>query len=287
MAFPSYVITPSQLHAALGSTLPEGTRIIPLCASWFLPNDPQKRTGPQVFQEARIPSALFFDIDIVKGDSPYPHMLPTPEDFTKAMRSLGIHPSDTIVVYDTKELGIFSAPRVGWTFKIFGHDKVHILNNFKTWVEQGYATVSGNPDSGEKLAESDYPVPSFDAARVVDFEEMRTIASHQCQAAQVLDARPRGRWLGKDPEPRPGLPNGHMPGSFSIPFVEMLDQSSKTLLSPEELKKYFEDKGVDGDKPIIASCGTGVTAAVVDLALQQAYGKGDSNARRLYDGSWT
>ena len=240
-----------------------------------------------MFKEARIPGAVFFDIDIVKGGSPYPHMLPTPSDFASAMQALGILPSDTIVVYDTQELGLFSAPRVGWMFKVFGHSKVHILDNFKTWVGAGYPTISGAPSSNEKLVESEYPVPSFNATSVVDFKEMKAIASHKCQAAQVLDARPHGRWLGKDPEPRPGLPSGHIPGSLSIPFVEVLDPSSKTLLNPEDLREYFQGKGVDAAKPVISSCASGITAAVVDLAFEQAYGKASPEARRLYDGSWT
>ncbi|MCJ1380050.1 hypothetical protein MMC17_003153 [Xylographa soralifera] len=251
MAFPTYLITPSQLQAAITSTPPEGTRIIPLCAPWFLPNDAQQRTGPQVYKEAHIPGALL------------------------------------LTSISSKELGIFSAPRVGWTFKVFGHDKVHVLNKFKTWVEHGYPIESGAPDKSNSVTESEYPVPVFNAVRVVGFDKMKTIASQSCQAAQVLDARPHGRWLGKDPEPRPGLPSGHMPGSFSIPFVEVLDPSSKAMLSPEELKKYFEGKGVDGSKPVIASCETGVTAAVVDLALEQAFGKGSGETRGLYDGSWT
>ena len=288
-----YIVTPKDLSDALlkEHQVQESTsRIIPLCASWFLPNDSQGRTGQQVFKQKRIPSARFFDLDAVKDhDSPYPHMLPTAESFAKSMEEMGIKRDDEIVVYDSQELGIFSAPRVGWTLRVFGHPRVHILNNFKLWVEQGYPTESGEVDS-KAQAESHYPVPNFNSDMVVRFAEMKQNAKDYGEEGsdymQVLDARPHGRWAGTDPEPRPGLPSGHMPGSISVPITELLDPSSKTLLSGSDLRKVFESKGIDPQKPIISSCGTGVTAAVVDAALNEAdFGKADD--RRLYDGSWT
>lgn len=245
----SYIVTPKELSDALTKNvhtkISTAPRVIPVCAAWFLPNDPQGRTGHQVFKEQRIPSARFFDLDAVKDhDSPYPHMLPTAEGFAEAMRKLGIRRDDEVVVYDTKELGIFSAPRVGWTFQVSGHPGVHLLNNFRLHNKEGAEEV------------------------------------------QVLDARSRGRWAGTDPEPRPGLSSGHMPGSISIPHSELLDPKTGALLSGEELRRVFQSKGVKEDKPIISSCGTGVTAAVIDAALGEAkYGREDD--RRLYDGSWT
>ena len=286
----SYLVTPAQLSEALKANASQGAgpRIIPLCGSWFLPNDPQKRTGQQVFQEKRIPSARFFDLDAVKDhDSPYPHMLPTAEGFAKAMRGMGLKKDDVLVAYDSQELGIFSAPRIGWTLKVFGHPEVHVLNNFKIWVEQGYPTESG--ESSQTLETSDYPVPDFKPDMVVNFREMKQIAKDNGQGAsspQVLDARSYGRWSGKEPEPRPGLSSGHIPGSISVPVSELLDPESKTLLPGEKLKQLFESKGLDSNAPIISSCGTGVTAAVIDAALQES-GFGDARNRRLYDGSWT
>lgn len=216
-------------------------------------------------------------------------MLPTAENFAKAMEKIGIRKDDEIVVYDSKELGIFSAPRVGWTFKVFGHPKVHLLNNFKTWVEQGYPTESGEIEAVVE-ASSHYPVPSIDPERVVKYAEVRDIAKdfkkEGSEGIQILDARPRGRWAGTDPEPRAGLSSGHIPGSLSMPLSELLDSKTRALLPGEELRKIFEKKGVDPEKPIISSCGTGVTAAVIDAALGEAdFGKLDD--RRLYDGSWT
>ncbi|KAJ2971306.1 hypothetical protein NQ176_g7759 [Zarea fungicola] len=144
--FSSYLVTPKELHEALQKNPPSSistdSRVIPLCASWFLPN--AERTGIEVFREQRIPKARFFDIDkAIDKRSPYPHMLPNAKGFAGAMSELGIRKEDVVVVYDSKELGIFSAPRVGWTLKIFGHENVHILNNFKLWVDEGYPTESG------------------------------------------------------------------------------------------------------------------------------------------------
>ena len=289
----SYVVTPKEVWEALGENAPTrdtAPRLIPLCASWFLPNDPKGRTGQQVFREKRIPSARFFDLDAVKDqDSPYPHMLPTTEAFAQAMKDIGVRRDDELVVYDTQELGIFSAPRVGWTLKVFGHPKVHILNNFRLWVEQGYPTESGDPPITNE-DKSNYPIPDFNPDMVVKFAEVKQIAMEYgkegSENIQVLDARSKGRWAGTEPEPRPGLPSGHMPGSFSVPITDLLDPVNKTLLPGDDLRKIFESKGIDPAQPIISSCGTGVTAAVIDIALSEAdFGKGQD--RRLYDGSWT
>ena len=253
-----------------------------------MPNDLQGRTGFESFKKKRIPTARFFDIDEVKdNDSPYPHMLPTIEAFAEAMQKMGIRRDDELVVYDTEELGLFSAPRVGWTLRVYGHANVHVLNNFRLWCLEGFPTESGEP---ERLEPSKYPVPSYETDMVVKFAEMKTIGydygKEGAEEIQILDARSKGRWEGTEPEPRPGLRSGHMPGSTSVPFQELLHPETKALLPPEELKQVFISKQIDPKKPIITSCGTGVTAAIVEAALQQAsFGKPDD--RRLYDGSWT
>lgn len=289
-SFSSYMVTPSELNEALKknsptkiSTLP---RTIPIAAAWFLPND--GRNGFNTFLEKRIPNARFFDLDkVIDKHSEYPHMLPTPSTFASAMSSLGVRKDDTVVVYDSLELGIFSAPRVAWTLKVFGHDSVHVLNNFKVWVDEGFPIETGEFYT---LECSPYPIPKLDESKVVDFEEMRNVVDDYKkeggEETQILDARSYGRWAGVDPEPRPGLSSGHMPGSISVPVSELLDARTKTLKPAEELKKIFESKGIDPNRPIITSCGTGVTAAVIDAALSEA-GYGDPSKRRLYDGSWT
>lgn len=294
ISFNSYIVTPKELADAMKKNVPTkistAPRVVPICASWFLPNDSEGRTGHGVFQQQRIPSARFFDLDAVKDhDSKYPHMLPTAEGFAQAMQEIGIRRDDEVVIYDSKELGIFSAPRVGWTFKVFGHPSVHLLNNFRLWVDQGYPTESGEVEAVVEEP-SHYSTPQVDPEKVVKFAEVKDIAKDYgkegAEGIQILDARPQGRWAGTSPEPRPGLSSGHIPGSISVPHSELLDPKTGTLLSSDELRRIFESKGIDQEKPIISSCGTGVTAAVIDAALGEA-GYGHANDRRLYDGSWT
>lgn len=207
----SYIVTPAELNSALQkniySKLSTAPRVIPLSAAWFLPND--GRDGYKTFLDQRIPHARFFDLDAIKDPhSPYPHMLPTPKIFAEAMQHMGIRREDSVVVYDTKELGIFSAPRVAWTLKVFGHENVHILNNFKIWVEEGYPLESGHRGEPAPTSSEQYPVPEMDQSRVVAFEEVKQIAKEMklegAEEVQILDARSKGRWQGKDPEPREG-----------------------------------------------------------------------------------
>ncbi|KAK8104147.1 uncharacterized protein PG998_011180 [Apiospora kogelbergensis] len=270
----SYIVTPKELAEALKKSP------LPLSA-------PSR--GIQVFIEKRIPKAKFFDLDkVIDKHSPYPHMLPSAKDFAAAMSELGIKKDDTVVVYDTKELGIFSAPRVAWTLKAFGHAKVHILNNFKLWVEEGHPTESGELYSVECSA---YPIPKKDPEdKVASFEEVKEVASDYnkegAEGVQILDARPEGRFNGTAPEPREGLSSGHMPGAINIPFGDVLDPKTKAFLPVDQLKKLFQSKGVDPAKPIISSCGSGVTAVVIDTALEQA-NYGTPEKRKVYDGSWT
>lgn len=291
-ALSSYVVGPKEVNEALKQNAPSSIstdpRVIPLCAAWFMPNDPQGRTGIEAFKAKRIPGARFFDVDGVKDqDSPYPHMLPTCDLFADAMSKLGIRKEDEIVVYDTEELGIFSAPRVAWTLRVYGHQKVHLLNNFRLWVKEGYPTETG-PPSVPNITK--YPLPAYNTDMVVNFSEMKTIGydhgKEGSEDIQILDARSKGRFDGTDAEPRPGLRSGHMPGATSLPFQVLLDPDTKAILPPEELKKILEEKGLDPAKPVITTCGTGVTAAIIEAALKSA-DFGSPQDRRVYDGSWT
>jgi thiosulfate/3-mercaptopyruvate sulfurtransferase len=290
--FSSYLVTPAELDSALKENAPTAIstapKVIPICAAWFMPNDAQKRTGLQTFLDKRIPTARFFDIDEIKDqESEWPHMLPTCDIFAEAMSKLGVRKEDAVVVYDTEELGLFSAPRVAWTMRVFGHPKVHILNNFRLWVKEGYPIETGPPEVPNITK---YAVPAYNTDMVVKFAEMKTIGydhgKEGSEEIQILDARSRGRWEGTEAEPREGIKSGHMPGSTSVPFQELLDPETKTLLPSGELKKVFESKQLDPKTPIITSCGTGVTAAIIEAALKQA-DFGSEQDRRLYDGSWT
>ncbi|KAL2368599.1 hypothetical protein RJ035_007503 [Blastomyces gilchristii] len=288
----SYLVTPKELNDALKKNvrtkISTSPRVIPLCATWFMPNDPAKRTGIEAFKKCHIPHARFFDLDAVKDhDSPYPHMLPSKEAFQAAMQSLGIRRDDQLVVYDSEQVGLFSAPRVGWTLRVFGHSNVHILNNFKMWVQEGYPTESGDVAPEER---SNYQVGDFAPRMVAHFPQMKEIANNYgkegSEGIQILDARPEGRFTGKDREPRPGLPSGHIPGSTSLPFSELLDPDTKALLPAPELRKIFEARGINPREPTISSCGTGVSAAIIELALKEADDTVPEN-RQIYDGSWT
>ncbi|KAF1811626.1 Rhodanese-like protein [Eremomyces bilateralis CBS 781.70] len=290
MPFSSYLITPKELHEALQKSPPSETttlpRTIPLSAASFPPGD--GRTGLDAFRERRIPNARFLDLGkVVDKHSNLPNMLPSARDFASAMSALGISRDDTVVVYDTFELGITSAPRAAWMLKVFGHATVHVLNNFKLWVENDYPTEFGEPPS---IDASHYPTPDLDASKVVNFDQVKEVALNYNQGgpegAQILDARPYGRWVGTTPEPRHGLSSGHIPGSISVPVSDLLDPQTKTFLPAEQLIRVFKGKGVDPARPIITSCGSGVTAAVIDAALAAAK-YGNEENRRLYDGSWS
>lgn len=292
VSFSSYLVTPKELNEALrknpATRISTSPRVVPLCAAWFMPNDPEGRKGIDAFQKNRIPQARYFDLDGVKDtESPYPHMLPTCETFAEAMSNLGIRRDDNVVIYDTEELGLFSAPRVGWTLRVFGHPNVHVLNNYRLWVREGYPTETGEPVPVEKTK---YPVPNYDAKLVMPYSELKEIAKEHrkegSREAEILDARPYGRWAGIDPEPRPELSSGHIPGSKSLPFSELLDPETKTMRPADELRKVFEEREIDASKTIISSCGSGVTAAIIETALHVSE-YGEPNLRRVYDGSWT
>lgn len=238
-----------------------------------------------MFAAARIPGAHFFDLDAIKHpDSPYPHMLPTPAVFSAAMGKLGVTKEDTLVVYDSAELGIFSAPRAAWTLKVFGHPKVHLLDNFRLWLQEGLPVVGGKVDLVEEKVYGDVVM---DEGLVADFEDVKEWALHgDREKVQVIDARPGGRFKGVDPEPRPGLSSGHVPGSISVPFSSLVDPATGKLRAAAELRGVLVGAGVSEDAGVekVLMCGTGVTAVVVDTALELA---GIAGKRRVYDGSWT
>ena len=234
-------------------------------------------------------------------------MLPASgQQFADAMRSIGVRLNDTVVVYDTAELGIFSAPRVAWTLRVFGYPRVHVLNNYRLWVSKGLPV-----EEGEAKVKSERKVDQWNHGRqndlnlsnhkqpfvveanremVASFEDVHdAVTSNVNNPSQarplIMDARTRARWEGTQPEPRPGLSSGHMPYSASLPYSELLDPETKAFLPAPALKKVLEKYGVSSAPSVISSCGTGVTAAVIDTALSEA---GVSiKRRRLYDGSWT
>ena len=244
-------------------------------ATFFLPNE--GRNAREEYEEEHIPGAVFFDIDeIADTDSPLPHMLPSPEKFASRMRKLGLGDGSRIVVYD--RLGMRASPRVWWTFRVFGHEAVAVLDGgLPKWKADGFATESGpQRDPGER-----HFTARMNTLAVKDKEQM--LANIERQRFQLLDARSRGRFSGEEPEPRPGLKGGHIPGSLNLPFTDVIDSASGVLLPNHLLTERFERAGIDLAKPVVTTCGSGVTAAVLALALHEIGHKDVA----LYDGSWS
>ena len=242
--------------------------------SWHMPQ--LQRDARAEFGAGHVPNAVFFDIDrIADTGNPLPHMLPDAEAFARAVGALGIGSDAHVVAYDT--VGMGSAARVWWTFRAFGHDKVSVLDGgLPKWRAEGRPVESGAPA----------PRPAnysarLDPALVRDLDQVR--ADVDSGAEQILDARTRGRFAGTEPEPRPGLRGGHMPGALNQPYLELYDGDAKTMRQAAELRALFRNAGLSMAKPVVTSCGSGVTACNLALALF-LIGKRDV---AVYDGSWT
>ena len=238
-----------------------------------LPMVGQPGQGRDSYEEGHIPGAVFFDINrITDQTTDLPHMLPSPEDFARMAGELGLRRDATVVVYDAH--GIYSAPRVWWTLRVMGFPNVFVLDGgLKKWRAEGRA-VSVEPR----------PLPStmlesvYDPDLVRDLDAVRLLLERR--EAQLVDARPRGRFAGETPEPRAGLRSGHMPGALNLPFDGVVNADG-TLKSVEELRSLFAH--VDLGLPIVTTCGSGVTASTLALALARL-GRTDV---AVYDGSWT
>lgn len=246
--------------------------IVVVDGSYYLST--MKRDGQEEYLAAHIPGAVYFDIDkIADTSSALPHMIPPPAVFSSAMRQLGIGDGQTVVVYDG--LGLFSAPRVWWTFRIFGARDVYILDGgFPKWKAEGRRI-----EFGETRRTPRHFTPRFNAAAIAHVADIQKALADK--STQVVDARSAERFAGTAPEPRPGLPSGHMPGSFNVPHAEIVKDGR--LVDAARIRQAFEKGGVRLDRPVITSCGSGVSAAILTLALD-AIGK---EPKALYDGSWT
>ena len=242
--------------------------------SWYLPT--ADRDAKAEYAEQHIPGAVFFDIDeISDASTPLPHMLPSPEKFAARVRKLGLGDGNRIVVYDGA--GLFSAARVWWTFRVFGHGDVAVLDGgLPKWLGEGRPVESGPPLPRER-----HFTARFDHALVRDLEQVR--ANLAARREQLLDARSAGRFAGSEPEPRPGLRGGHIPGSLNLPYNLLLDPRSGTMKPAGELACLFREAGLDMRKPVVTSCGSGITAAILFLGLHLLGHKDVA----LYDGSWT
>ncbi len=241
-------------------------------ATWFMPD--AGRTGAQSYAEGHIPGAVFFDIDEISDKSTnLPHMLATPEAFAEAAGALGLRRDAPVVVYDAH--GIFSAPRVWWNLRVMRFPDVAVLDGgLKAW------RAAGKPVSTEPTVPTPTTVaPLFDASLVRDLAAVRGIV--ESGNVQLVDARPAGRFRGEAPEPRAGLRSGHMPRARNVPWAEVVNGDGM-LEAPSDLRLILKRAGIYFDQPIVTTCGSGVSAAVLALAFA-TLGLTDV---AIYDGSW-
>ncbi|WP_127089355.1 3-mercaptopyruvate sulfurtransferase [Aquabacter cavernae] len=240
-------------------------------ATWILP--PTERVASQEYLERHIPGAVFFDLDAISDHSTdLPHMLPEPRDFATAVGALGIGDGVRIVVYDAH--GLFSAPRVWWTFRAFGASDVKILEGgLPKWIAEGR-----DVESGPSRRPAAVFTPRVDRSIVADIAHMEKAIGSQ---TQILDARAAGRFTGAAPEPRPNLKSGHIPGSLNLPSSKLVKDGH--LVPAETVREELSAIGFDMARPVITTCGSGVSAAILWIALESV-GK---RPQALYDGSWT
>jgi thiosulfate/3-mercaptopyruvate sulfurtransferase len=261
------LVGPSWLAERLGEP---AIRIVD--GSWYLPD--QGRDARAEYRAGHIPGAVFFDIDaIADRASGLPHMLPNEAAFAEAAGRLGLSDTDTIIVYDGA--GLFSAARVWWTLRVFGARDVGLLDGgLPAWRRAGLPL-----EPGEACPEPARFDARLDRAAVRDHAAVA--AALESGAATIVDARSPARFSGAEPEPRPGLRSGHMPRARNLPYRRLIDDEGR-LAAPDAIRQALAEAGIDPNRPIVTSCGSGVTAAIVNLALARI-GKTDA---ALYDGSW-
>jgi thiosulfate/3-mercaptopyruvate sulfurtransferase len=261
-----WLVTTDWLAGRLGA--PD---VVVLDGSYYLPA--QRRDAQAEYLAGHIPGAVRFDIEeIADKSSGLPHMLPSTDEFAAAVGTLGIGDRDTIVVYDGA--GLFASPRVWWTLRLFGAENVFVLDGgLPKWRAENRPLESGDVKRTSRSFRT-----RMHPTAVASLSDVQSALAGK--TAQVVDARSAERFRGEAPEPRPGLRSGHMPGSFNVPSTAVVENG--TLVAPERLKQAFAAGGVDIDKPVITSCGSGVTAAILWFALD-ALGR---EPKALYDGSW-
>lgn len=240
--------------------------------SWYLPQ--QNRDAAAEYAAGHIPGAVFFDLDANSDQtSELPHMMPDADFFAKAVASLGISNSDTVVIYDGA--GLMSAARIWWMFRAFGHSDVFVLDGgLPAWKAAGGSLQTGLVETPKA-----YYRATLNDGMIADWREVLRVAEQQDR--QLLDARSAGRFNGIAPEPRAGIKSGHMPGAKNLPFQQLLTEEGE-FKTGSQLKQAFEDAGIDLTQPVITTCGSGVTAAILSLGLSEL-GHSDN---KLYDGSW-
>lgn len=264
----TFLVDPTELAARL-----DRSQVVVLDVSWFAPE--AGRSGLAAFRDGHIPQARHLDLEAASDPgSPYPNMMPTRERFAEVVGALGIGRETPVVVYDRS----YVSARVWWMFRRFGHERVAILDGgLRRWIEEGRPLEAGDADPLEARV-FDASLPSDDIA---GWQEV--LAMLQSSEAQVVDARTPDRFSGALPSGYPGLRSGHMPGAINLPWTTMIEAAPTfRFRSPADAERIFREAGIDLDRPIVATCGSGVTAAV--LAFQLA--RTGRNNWRIYDGSW-
>jgi thiosulfate/3-mercaptopyruvate sulfurtransferase len=263
------LVSTEWLAARLGGP---GLRVVD--GSWYLPTS--GRDAAAEYEAGHLPGAVFFDLDVSSDHTtPLPHMLPDADAFARRMASLGLEDTDELIVYDGSDLNL-SAPRVWWMFRAFGHARVAVLDGGSgKWRREGRPLEHGEPPA---------PAPGrftarLDAGAVLDLAAVRSVLSQA--TAQIVDMRSAGRFAGTEPEPRAGLRGGHIPGSRSLPFTELVTPDG-TLLPPERLRQRMVDAGIDLTRAIVATCGSGTSACALIHALHLL----GHERVALYDGAW-
>ena len=242
-------------------------------ASWHLPNS--GRDAATEYREQHIPGAVYFDLDDISDDaSDLPHMMPPAEKFASRVRNLGLGDGNRIVVYDT--VGIYSAARAWWMFRFFGHEEVAVLDGgLPKWIAEGHPI-----DDMPPVPKTRHFTPRLNWLLLRNVTQIAQASTGGGE--QIVDARSEARFQGEAEEPRAGLRRGHIPGAVNLPFDRVLNPDG-TLRSVAELQDRFQASGVDLARPVATSCGSGITAAILNLALHRL----DHPAHALYDGSWS
>lgn len=253
--------------------------LVVLDGSWYLPGS--GREPAREHEEVRIPGARFFDLDDTSDPaSPLPHTLPAPEHFKACAEAAGMSDGSVVVVYDTSGTNL-SAPRAWWTFRYFGFGAVAVLDGgLGQWRARGFPTESGAPAPVDRRAPARFtPVPNPGMARTAEGVS-RAIGSER---VQIVDVRPVGRFVGVEPEPRPGLRRGHVPGSRNLPYTKLVDPSTGLAIGRDQLGRALAGAGVDPSKELVATCGSGTSACAFAWSMARA-GYGEVS---IYDGSWS
>ncbi|HEX3157753.1 MAG TPA: rhodanese-like domain-containing protein [Gemmatimonadaceae bacterium] len=272
MRLPTPLVTPAWLAEHL-----HAPTLRVLDTSWYLPA--ARRDARAEYEAARVPGAMFFDVDAASDQATaLPHMLPSADTFARYAATLGVGDGDAVVVYDGSGTNL-SAGRAWFMFRAFGHERVAVLDGGRErWLAGGYPVERGPAPAPRPAA---HPIPArLDDRRVRDRNAM--LANLATGAEQVVDARSAGRFAGTEPEPRPGLRGGHVPGSANLPFGELVDPATGQLLDPATLRARLAEHRVDLARPIVATCGSGTSACAIALALESL----GHDAWAVYDGSW-